>query len=62
MLDQMGQEYRSAIIRCELVTVRRHSFWDRERFKLRESLARLACDVTRLAVGAASGDWRLSGV
>jgi hypothetical protein len=44
------------------MSVRRQSFWDRERFKLRESLARLACDVMRLAVGAASGDWQLSVV
>jgi hypothetical protein len=34
-------------------TVRRQSFWDKERLKLRESLARLVCDVMRLADGAA---------
>jgi hypothetical protein len=43
-------------------TVRRQSFWDTERFKLRESLARLVNDVMPLADGAASGDWQLSGV
>jgi Bacterial protein of unknown function (DUF899) len=43
-------------------SVRRQSFWDREWLKLRESLARLFCDVMRLADGAASGDWRLSVV
>ena len=35
--------------------VRRQSFWDSERFKLREALARLVDDVRRLCVGAASG-------
>jgi hypothetical protein len=42
--------------------VRRQSFWDKERLKLRESLARLICNVMRPADGAASGDWRLSVV
>jgi hypothetical protein len=42
--------------------VRRQSFWDMERLKLRESLARLVCNVMRLADGAASGGWRLSVV
>jgi hypothetical protein len=43
-------------------SVRRQSFWDRRQLKLRESLARLVCDVMRLAIGAASGDWQLSVV
>ena|ERR1700730_9558933 len=43
-------------------TVRRQSFWDRERLKIRESLARLVFNVMRPADGAASGDWRLSFV
>jgi hypothetical protein len=42
--------------------VRRQSFWDRERLKIRESLAPLVCNIMRLADGAASGDWRLSVV
>jgi len=42
--------------------VRRQSFWDRRRLKLRESLAPLVCNIMRLADGAASGDWRLSVV
>jgi hypothetical protein len=42
--------------------VRRQSFWDRGRLKIRESLARLICNVMRPADGAASGDWRLSVV
>ena len=37
------------------VTVRRQSFWDSERDKLREALARLVGDVRRLACDAASG-------
>ena len=36
-------------------TVRRQSFWDSERDKLREALARLVGDVRRLACDAASG-------
>jgi hypothetical protein len=43
-------------------SVRRQSFWDRERLKIRESLARLVFNVMRPADGAASGDWRLSVV
>jgi hypothetical protein len=43
-------------------SVRRQSFWDKERLKLRESLAPLVCNIMRLADGAASGDWRLSVV
>ena len=39
--------------------VRRQSFWDRERLKIRESLARLVFNIMRPADGAASGDWRL---
>jgi hypothetical protein len=42
--------------------VRRQGYWDTERFKMRESLARQAYDVMRLAVGAASGDLQLSVV
>src|ERR1700730_2375145 len=45
-----------------LRSVRRQSFWDRERLKIRESLARLVFNVMRPADGAASGDWRLSFV
>jgi hypothetical protein len=41
---------------------RRQSFWDRGRLKIRESLARLICNVMRPADGAASGDWQLSVV
>jgi hypothetical protein len=44
------------------VTVRRQSFWDSEQCKLREALARLVDDVTRLAGGAASGAGRWCGV
>ena len=33
------------------MNVRRQSFWDKERLKLRESLARLVCNVMRLADG-----------
>jgi hypothetical protein len=47
-----------AMLEC----VRRQSFWDRQWLKIRESLAPLVCNVMRLAVGAASGDWRLSVV
>jgi hypothetical protein len=36
--------------------VRRQSFWDIWRLKLRESLAPLVNDIMRLVVGAASGD------
>jgi len=43
-------------------TVQRQSFWDRGRLKIRESLARLICNVMRPADGAASGGWRLSVV
>jgi len=46
----------------DLLDVRRQSFWDRERLKIRESLAPLVCNIMRLADGAASGDWRLSVV
>jgi hypothetical protein len=42
--------------------VRRQSFWDTERLKIRESLAPQVYDVKQLAVGAASGDWQLSVV
>jgi hypothetical protein len=52
----------SAACLAEIMHVRRQSFWDTERFKLRESLARLVNDVMPLADGAASGDWQLSGV
>ncbi len=45
-----------------IVVVRRQSYWDRERLKIRESLARLVFNVMRPADGAASGDWRLSFV
>jgi len=37
-------------------SVRRQSFWDRERLKIRESLARLVFNVMRLSAGAATGD------
>jgi hypothetical protein len=37
-------------------SVRLQSFWDRERLKIRESLARLVCNVMRLDDGASSGD------
>jgi uncharacterized membrane protein YeaQ/YmgE (transglycosylase-associated protein family) len=50
------------IIRLVRGGVRRQSFWDRERLKLRESLARLVCDIMRLADGAASGGLQLSVV
>src|ERR1700730_16011879 len=36
--------------------VRRQSFWDSERLKIRESLARQVCNVMRLDDGASSGD------
>jgi hypothetical protein len=42
--------------------VRRQSFWDKDRLKIRESLAPLVYNIMRLADGAASGDWRLSVV
>ena len=45
-----------------LWTVRRQSYWDTERLKIRESLARQVYGVVRLAVGAASGDLQLSVV
>ncbi len=48
-------------VACALY-VHRQSFWDRERLKIRESLARLVFNVMRPADGAASGDWRLSVV
>jgi hypothetical protein len=56
-------EYR-AIYLLNLVglIVRRPSFWDNLRLKIRESLARLGCDVMRLADGAARDGWRLSVV
>src|ERR1700730_10323546 len=50
----------AAVARGHLGGVRRQSFWDRERLKIRESLARLVFNVMRPADGAASGDWRLS--
>jgi hypothetical protein len=59
------RRWKSSINRSAWIahrTVRRQSFWDKERFKLRESLARLVCNVMRLADGAASGGWRLSVV
>ena len=40
------------------MSVRRQSFWDRRRLKIRESLAPLVCNIMRLA----GGDWRLSVV
>ena len=43
----------------DVTAVRRQSFWDRERLKIRESLARLVFNIMRPADGAASGDWRL---
>jgi catechol 2,3-dioxygenase-like lactoylglutathione lyase family enzyme len=46
----------------DLALVRRQSFWDSEQCKLREALARLVDDVTRLAVGVASGAGRWCGV
>ena len=36
--------------------VRRQSFWDSERLKIRESLARQVCNVMRLDDGASSDD------
>jgi hypothetical protein len=49
--------------RCEVSGgVRHQSFRDSEQGKLREALARLVDDVTRLAVGAASGVGRWCGV
>jgi putative transposase len=42
--------------------VRRQSFWDGRRLKIREALARLVCGVMRPADGAAGGDWRWSVV
>jgi hypothetical protein len=39
----------SGAVSCTRETVRRQSFWDRERLKIRESLARLVCNVMRLA-------------
>ena len=42
--------------------VRRRSFWDSEQLQLREALARLVDDATRLADDAASVGWRLSVV
>ena len=48
--------------RAWAVAVRRQSFWDIERFNLREALARLVGDVTRPADDAASVDWRWSVV
>jgi hypothetical protein len=45
-----------------LLGVRRQSYWDTERLKIRESLARQVYDVMPLAVGAASGDLQLSVV
>jgi hypothetical protein len=45
-----------------LQDVRRQSFWDSEQCQLGEALAPLVDDVTRLAVGAASGVGRWSGV
>src|ERR1700730_2540379 len=56
-----GWEFFSLDV-SEAGTVRRQSFWDRERLKIRESLARLVFNVRRPADGAASGDWRLSFV
>jgi hypothetical protein len=49
-------------ISTRLRPVRRQSYWDKERLKIRESLARQVYDVMPLAVGAASGDWQLSVV
>ena len=49
-------------VRVEVDIVRRQSFWDIERFNLREALARLVGDVTRPADDAASVDWRWSVV
>ena len=49
-------------IRGRTLIGRRQSFWDSERLKIRESLARQVCNVMRLDDGASSGDWRLSVV
>ena len=49
-------------IDSKLRVVRRQSFWDTERLKIRESLAPLVNDIMRLVVGAASGDLQLSVV
>jgi hypothetical protein len=46
----------------DVMLVRRQSFWDWKRLKLRECLARLVCNVMRLAEDVASGGWRLSVV
>ena len=37
-------------------SVRRQSFWDKERLKLRGSLAPLVCNIMRLADGVTSGN------
>jgi hypothetical protein len=50
-----GREFE---IPSRILGVRRQSFWDRTRLKIRESLAPLVCNIMRLADGAASGDSR----
>ena len=42
--------------------VRRQSFWDKRRLRIREALARPICYFRRLADDGSSGDWRLSVV
>ena len=66
-MDADANRYMTEIVEptvsdFEANPVRRQSFWDKERLKLRESLARLVCNVMRLADDAASGGWRLSVV
>jgi hypothetical protein len=58
LITKYARRGREFEIPSRILGVRRQSFWDRTRLKIRESLAPLVCNIMRLADGAASGDSR----